>query len=125
MSSISGSGVRVPYPTSAPSTSNMVCSRYSSWQGRNCRLGRSRTNDRNFGVPAAHVAHAVLHGEHAGQRRNLELGLEIVGRLGRVRILKQDQRQAAFLMDGAIAVLGRALLVAEPQPAMRGIDEPS
>ena len=90
---------------------------------RICRFGTLAADHRNLGVPAAHVAHAVLHGEHAGLRRDLELGLEVVGRLGRVRILEQDQRQAAFLVDRAIAVLRRALLVAEAQPAVRRVDE--
>ena len=63
---------------------------------RICRFGRLAADDRDLGVPAAHVAHAVLHGEHAGLRRDLELGFEIVGRLGGVRVLEQDQRQAAL-----------------------------
>ena len=100
-----------------------MCSRYSSWQVRICRFGRSRRIDRDLGVPAAHVAHAVLHGEHARLRGDLELGLEVVGRLGGVRILEQDQRQAAFLVDRAVAVLRRALLIAEAQPAVRRIHE--
>jgi hypothetical protein len=43
------------------------------------------------------VTHTGLHGEHAMLRRYLKLGLEIVHRLGRGRILKQDQRQATKL----------------------------
>ena len=87
-------------------------------------MGRSRRTTGISRVPAAHVAYAVLHGEHARLRRDVELGLEIVGRLRRVRILEQDQRQAAFLVDRAVAILRRALLVAEAQPAVRRIDQP-
>ena len=45
-----------------------------------------------------------LHGEYARQRRDFELGFQIVRRLGRVRILKEDQRQPAFLVDGPVPV---------------------
>jgi len=92
--------------------------------GEDLQVRTLTPDDRNLRIPPAHIAHAVLHGEHAGQRRDIELGLEVVGRLGRVRILKQDQRQSAFLVDRAIAVLRRSFLVAEPQPAVRGIDQP-
>jgi hypothetical protein len=92
--------------------------------GKNLQIGTLTTDNRNFGVPPAHVAHAVLHGENTRQRRDVELGLEIVRGLGRVRILKEDQRQAAFLVNCPVAILRRTFLIAEPKPAVRGVDQP-
>src|SRR6516225_11358996 len=39
--------------------------------GEDLQVGTLATDDRNFRVPPAHVAHAILHGEHARQRCNI------------------------------------------------------
>ena len=78
---------------------------------------------RDLRVPAPHVAHAILGGDHAGQTGDLQLRLQVVGGLRGIRILEQDRLEAGFLVDGAVALLRRALLEAEPQPAVVRIDE--
>ncbi len=91
--------------------------------GENLQVRALPADHRDLAVPTAHVAHAVLHGEDAGLCRDFELSLEIVGRFRGVWILEQDQWQAALLVDRPVAILRRALLVAETQPAVRGIQE--
>ena len=91
--------------------------------GQDLQVRALGADDRDLAVPALHVAHAVLHREDAGLRRDVELRLQVVGALGRVRVLEQDQRQAAGFVDRLVAVLRRALLVAEAQPAVRRIDQ--
>src|SRR4029453_10119575 len=81
--------------------------------GENLQIGTLTTDNRDLRIPPAHIAHAVLHGEDTWQRRDFELGLEIVSCFRRVWILKEDQRQTAFLVDRAIAVLWRTLLAAK------------
>ena len=75
-------------------------------------------DNRDLSVPAAHVAHAVLHRKHTGLRGDVEHGLQVVGRVGVVGVLEQDQRQAGGLVDDLVPVLGRTGLVAEAQPAV-------
>ena len=101
----------------------MVCSRYSSWQEKICRSGYSRAEHRDLGVPAAHVPHPVLGPEHPFLAGDLQLGVQVVGGLGVVRVLEQDLRQPGLLPDGAVAVLRGAVLVAEPQPAVRRVGQ--
>ena len=91
--------------------------------GKNLQIGTLTADDRNLGVPPAHVAHTVLHGEDTRLRCDLELGFEVVRCLGRVRILEEDQRHAAFFVDCTVAILRRSLLIAEAQPAVGRIQE--
>jgi len=58
--------------------------------GQNLEIGKLTTNDGDLRVPPAHITHAVLHSEHARQRRNIELGLEVICRFRRVGILEED-----------------------------------
>ena len=91
--------------------------------GKNLQLGRGLLDLGDLGVPALHVAYAVLGGDHALLSGDVDLGLQIIGRLGGVRVLEQDALQAGLLPDRLVAVLRRALLEAEPQPAVVRIDQ--
>jgi hypothetical protein len=91
--------------------------------GQDLQVGALLADDWDLAVPALHVAHAVLHREHAGLGGDVELRLQVVGALCRVGVLEQDQRQAAAFVDRAIAVLRCAVLIAEAQPAVRGVYE--
>ncbi|MCY1522785.1 hypothetical protein D9M68_576540 [compost metagenome] len=90
---------------------------------QNLQIRALATNHGDLGVPAAHVAHAVLHREYAGLRRDVKLGLQVVGALGCIGVLEQDQRQPTGLKHLAVLVLRCALLVAEAQPAVRGVEQ--
>jgi hypothetical protein len=79
----------------------------------------------DLSVSAAHVTHAVLHRKHSQLRGNVQHGLQIVRRVRVVRVLEQDQRRAAGLINDLVPVLRRAGLVSEAQPAVRWIKESS
>ena len=112
-------GCKASISHQAPSTSNIVCSRYSSWQVRICRFGTLTADDRDLACPTG-----ACCARRSSWRTRPAAPRCRVGSRGctspwcRVRILKQDQRQTALLVDRAVAVLRRALLIAEAQPAM-------
>ena len=91
--------------------------------GEDLQVGVLAAEHRDLGVPAAHVPHPVLGPEHALLAGDLQLGVQVVGGLGVVRVLEQDLRQPGFLPDGAVAVLRGAVLVAEPQPPVRRVGQ--
>ena len=90
---------------------------------RHLQLGVGRFQRRDLDIPALHVAHAVLGGNHAVLPGNLELGVEVVAGLGHVGILEQDLLEPGVLPDRPVAFLRRAFLVAEPDPAVVRVDE--
>jgi hypothetical protein len=91
--------------------------------GEDLQVWALLANHRDLSVPAAHVAHAILHGKHTGLRGDVEHGLQVVGGVRVVRVLEEDQRQAAGLVHDLVPVLRCAGLVAEAQPAMRRVEQ--
>ena len=91
--------------------------------GEDLQVGVLGAQDGDLGVPAAHVPHAVLGREHPGLGGDLQLGVQAVGGLGGVGVLEQDQRQPGLLVHDAVALLRGAVLVAEAQPAVGGVEQ--
>ena len=91
--------------------------------GQDLEVRALLADDRDLSVPAAHVAHAVLHREHAGLGRDVEHGLQVVGCVCVVGVLEKDQRQAGGLVDNLVPVLRRAGLVAEAKPAVGWVEK--
>ena len=54
---------------------------------------------------------------------DVDLGVQVVRGLGGVGVLEQDALQAGLLPDRLVTILRRALLEAEAQPAVVGIDQ--
>ena len=86
--------------------------------GQNLQLGLFAAQDRDFDIPAPHVADAILGRDDAGLGGYFELGVDVVGRLGVVGILKQNALQTGGFINRLVAILRRAILIAEAQPAM-------
>lgn len=77
----------------------------------------------NFNIPALHVAHAILGRDDPILRGNGQLGVQIVGRLGRIGILEQNALKTGGFPDRLVAVLRCAFLEPEAQPAVVGINQ--
>jgi len=93
--------------------------------GEDGNVGALASENRDLSVPASHVAHTVLHGNDTGLSSDVKESLEVVGGLGVVGVLEEDQRKLGGLIDDLVAVLRSTRLVAESQPAVRRVEKTS
>jgi hypothetical protein len=69
------------------------------------------------------VEGSVLTGKDTGLGKDIELSLEVVGRLGDIWVLEEDERKSRGLVDRLVSSLRSTFLVAESKPSMRGVEE--
>jgi hypothetical protein len=71
------------------------------------------------------VEGSVLTGKDTGLGKDIELSLEVVGRLGDIWVLEEDERKSRGLVDRLVSSLRSTFLVTESKPSMRGVEETS
>jgi hypothetical protein len=69
------------------------------------------------------VEGSVLTGKDTGLGKDIELSLEVVGRLGDIWVLEEDERKSRGLVDRLVSSLRSTFLVTESKPSMRGVEE--
>jgi hypothetical protein len=60
----------------------------------------------------------LLTSKDSGLVEDVKLSLKVVGGLGNIGVLEEDERQTGSLVNGLVAGLGSAGLVAETKPSV-------
>lgn len=91
--------------------------------GHGVDVGSLTSDDGDLSVPSSHVSDTVLHGKDTGLSEDVELSLEIVGSLGGVGVLEEDEGQTGCLVDRFVSSLRGSLLVAESKPPVGRVEK--